>query len=227
MESILTGMFTALYFGIMTSVSPCPLATNIAAISFIGNKAGDRKSLIGAGLLYTAGRMAAYLIISVIIVTSLTTIPETARFLQKYMNIIIGPFLIIAGLFLLDIIKVNKSGSGLFTRKAQEKAQKGSVWTAALLGFVFALTFCPVSAGLFFSNIMNSVKNDSQVILPLIYGTGTAIPVLIFAFILGFGANSLGRAFDVISKIEWWARKITGVVFIGIGAWLTYNYILS
>jgi cytochrome c biogenesis protein CcdA len=227
MEFLTAGLLSALWFGILTSISPCPMATNIAAISFIGKKVGSTRAVLLSGLFYTLGRMIAYLTVAMIVVYSLLSVPELARFLQKYLNIILGPLLIIVGLFLLEIIKMNFGKGMSFSQKFQDSAQKKGIWGAAMLGFIFALSFCPVSAGLFFGSLIPlSLKYESALFLPLIYGIGTALPVIIFAIVIGYSANYIGKIFNKLTKFEYWARRVTGVIFIIAGFYLTWEFIL-
>lgn len=227
MEFLTAGLVSALWFGILTSISPCPMATNIAAISFIGKKVGSTRAVLMSGLFYTLGRMIAYLAVAMIVVYSLLSVPELARFLQKYLNIILGPLLILVGLFLLEIIKMNFGKGMSFSQKFQDSAQKKGIWGAAMLGFIFALSFCPVSAGLFFGSLIPlSLKYESALFLPLIYGIGTALPVIIFAIVIGYSANYIGKIFNKLSKFEYWARRVTGVIFIIAGLYLTWEFIL-
>lgn len=227
MDLIATGILTALWFGILTSISPCPLATNIAAISFIGKKVGSTTAVLLSGIFYMIGRMIAYLAVAMIVVSSLLSVPEIARFLQDYMNIILGPLLILVGLFLLEIIKFNFGRGISYSQKFQDSVQKKGFLGAAILGFIFALSFCPVSAGLFFGSLIPlSLKYESSLLLPLIYGLGTALPVLVFAFIIGFSANYVAKIFNKLTKFEFWARRITGFLFIIIGFYLINEFIL-
>ena len=226
MEFLTAGVLSAFWFGILTSISPCPMATNIADISFIGKKVGNTKAVILSGLFYTFGRMFAYMAVAAIVVYSLLSIPELARFLQKYLNIILGPLLLLVGLFLLDIIKINFGKGISFSQKFQDSAQKKGLIGSAMLGFVFALSFCPVSAGLFFGSLIPiSLKYESSVILPLIYGIGTALPVIIFAFVIGISANYVGKMYNKLAKFEYWARKVTGAIFIIVGCYLAWTFI--
>ena len=55
-----TPVLTAFLLGLLTAISPCPLATNIAAIGYIGKDIEDRRRVFLSGLLYTAGRIVAY-----------------------------------------------------------------------------------------------------------------------------------------------------------------------
>ena len=54
-----TPLLTAFLLGLLTALSPCPLATNIAAVGFIGKDIEDRRKIFRNGLLYTLGRILA------------------------------------------------------------------------------------------------------------------------------------------------------------------------
>ncbi|HAS82512.1 MAG TPA: cytochrome C biogenesis protein [Verrucomicrobia bacterium] len=223
---IWTPVFTAFWLGILTSISPCPLATNIAAISFIGRKAGQKNHVIRSGLLYSAGRTLAYVILGAIITTGLLGSAEISRFLQKYMSEALGPILIILGLILLGWIG---SGTSLHmgADKLQARAKQGGIIWAVPIGFLFALSFCPVSAGLFFGGLLPlAIKQQSALLLPVAYGLGTSLPVVIFAFIMAFGSATLGKAFNLLTQIEIWIRRLAGTAFIlaGIYTCLTHIY---
>lgn len=225
MEFISSGILVSFWLGILTSISPCPLATNIAAISFVSKKIGSVQAILLTGILYTFGRMLAYTLLSVVIIYSLISVPEIARFLQKYINIILGPLLIIVGLILINIIKFSFSIGGKLTDRIGAKAEKSGIWGGLLLGFIFALSLCPVSAGIFFGSLLPlSIKFNSTVVLPFIYGIGTAIPVLAFAIVISFSANYVGKVYNQLQKFEWWAQRITGFLFILIGLYLIYRY---
>jgi len=214
----------AVWFGILTSISPCPLATNITAISFIGRRVNSVNNVLLSGLLYTAGRMAAYTILGIVLVSSIELMPPLANFLQKYMVYLIGPALIIIGVLLLDILKINLPGNGMIWDGMQKRVEQSGIWGAALMGIIFALSFCPVSAALFFGSLFSlAIKHQSMVLLPSVYGIGTAIPVLAFAFIIAFSANSIGRVFDTLKAFEKWARNATGIIFILAGLYLVFT----
>ncbi len=217
---------SALWLGILTAISPCPLATNIAAISFISRQLGNRKAVLLSGLLYTAGRALAYIAIGAGITAGLMASGEASRFFQKYLNEILGPILILLGMILLGMIG-SRISLNIASGTIQEKAEKGGIYFAFPLGIIFALSFCPVSAGLFFVALIPlSIKNSSQFLLPMIYGAGTALPVILFAFLIAFSGEMLGKAFDRLTQIELWVRRITGVIFIlaGIYYCLTHIY---
>ncbi|MCB4756666.1 MAG: aromatic aminobenezylarsenical efflux permease ArsG family transporter [Elusimicrobia bacterium] len=217
MDPFLMGLGAAGWFGILTSLSPCPLATNIAAISFIGRQVGKTGAVFLSGLLYTVGRAAAYVVLGVLIVSGTLAVPGLAFWLQKYMNMIIGPLLVAMGILLLGWIPLPFIG-WKFTDKLQAKAGSWGMFGAFFLGFIFALAFCPVSAGLFFGSLIPlSITQTSRVLYPSVYGIGTALPVLVFAVFIAFAAKSIGVVFNKVSQIEIWARRLTSVALILIG----------
>jgi len=227
MTEFIIGAGSAFWLGILTSISPCPLATNIAAISYIGRRVGNSRQVFLTGLLYTVGRTLAYLGLAVVLVASLLSVPQVSLFLQKYMHLVLGPILIIVGMFLLELIQLNMGGGGM-SEGLQKWVDSIGIWGALLLGVVFALSFCPVSAALYFGSLIPlSLKVNSSVALPVIYGIGTALPVMVFAVLLAMSAQSVGKAYNVLAKIEWWARIITGWIFVLAGVWFSLKYIFE
>jgi cytochrome c-type biogenesis protein len=133
----------------------------------------------------------------------------------------LGPLLIVVGLLLLGVFTLNLPGFGV-RDGLQERVDRWGVWGAGLLGVVFALSFCPVSAGLFFGSLVPlAVDQGSPLLLPSLYGIGTALPVAVFAVLLAGGAGWLGKALDRVQAFEFWARRVTAVVFIGVGVYET------
>lgn len=227
MESSLTGIVTALWLGILTSLSPCPLTTNIAAISFIGKRVGNIGSVLFSGLAYTAGRVFSYLVIGIISVAGLLSIPVVSFFLQQNMGKILGPLLFLTGIFLLGIIPLNLVWTGV-DANGERFSRRTDAWSAGFMGIVFALAFCPVSAALFFGSLIPlAVKQGSPVAMPVLYGIGTGLPVLFFAALLAFSAKSVGKVFHILTHFERWARKFTGIVFIIIGIYLSLQNIFG
>lgn len=226
MTDILIGIGSALWLGILTSISPCPLATNIAAVSFLSKKIVHPFLVFLSGFAYTVGRMFAYAALGGIIIRSLLSVPEIALFLQKYMSKALGPLLVITGLFLLEIITIKLPGAAL-SQKHHNKLVESGAPGAFLLGLIFALAFCPVSAALFFGSLIPLALNSKAgTLLPFIYGVGTGLPVLIFAVAIALGVTSLSRWFNRITKLEYYTRRITGGIFILVGLYYAGVYIL-
>ena len=227
MEELLLPLGSALWLGILTSISPCPLATNIAAISFISRHLEKPRQVLWAGLLYTAGRTLTYLILGIVLVASLLSVPLLSLWVQDYMNKLLGPILIVAGMFLVELLRVDVSG-GRLGPWAQRQAESWGQGGALLLGMLFALSFCPVSAALFFGSLIPlALDAGSGVLLPSVYGLGTALPVFAFALLIVAGTRSVGRVFGVVSRIEPWARQFTGGLFIAVGIYYSLHYIFG
>ncbi len=227
MENPAFAFLSALWLGILTSISPCPLVANIAAISFLSKKAVHPKIVLLSGFLYTLGRMTAYTILGFIIINSMLSVPVLANFLQKYMNKILGPILLITGLFLTDLLKL-KLPSISFSEKHHNRLANSGLTGNFLLGILFALAFCPVSAALFFGSLIPlALNNKLGISMPLIYGIGTGLPVLLFALAITLGMVSLSHLFHRITKIEYYTRKITGIIFVLVGLYYTGIYILK
>ena len=227
MTEIFIGFASALWLGILTSISPCPLATNVAAISFLAKKITHPVFVLLSGIAYTVGRMATYAVLGFILINSILGIPQVAQFLQKYMAQALGPILIVTGLILLEVIKINLPGLSL-SQKHHNKLVEAGVPGAFLLGVVFAFAFCPVSAALFFGSLIPLALNHRLgVTLPFIYGIGTGLPVLVFAVAIAAGVTSLSRWFHKLTKLEYYMRVITGIIFILIGLYYAGAYILK
>ncbi|MFH0732281.1 MAG: aromatic aminobenezylarsenical efflux permease ArsG family transporter [Candidatus Omnitrophota bacterium] len=227
MDSVFMGFLSAFWLGILTSISPCPLATNVAAISFLSKRIIHPRIVFLSGLAYTIGRMLAYAFLGFIIINSLLSIPALANFLQKYMNKIFGPILILTGLFLIDALKLNIPSFSL-SQKHQNKLAESGAGGAFVLGLIFALVFCPISAAIFFGSLIPlALKSKSGTILPFIYGIATGLPVLLFAFIIALGVTSLSRWFHRIAKLEYYTRRITGAIFVLVGLYYIGIYILK
>lgn len=225
MGEVLIVFVSAFWLGILTSISPCPLATNIAAVSFLSKRITHTKVVFFSGLLYVIGRMLTYAVLGFFIIYSLLSVPTIANFLQRYMNKALGPILIIAGLFLLDVFKFNISSLTLSKDKQETLAQSG-IKGSFILGVIFALAFCPASAALFFGSLIPlSLSHKFGLVLPFIYGVGTGLPVLIFSVFIALGTQSITHWFHKVTKLEIYARKLTGIIFILIGLYYILNYL--
>lgn len=224
---LLIAFGSAAWLGILTSISPCPLATNIAAVSFLSKKITHPAMVFISGLAYTLGRMVAYAVLGWIITSSLLSVPEVAQFLQKYMVKALGPLLIITGLFLLEVITIKLPGVAL-SQKHHNKLVESGALGAFLLGLIFALAFCPVSAALFFGSLIPLALNSKAgTLLPFIYGIGTGLPVLGFAIAIALGVKSLSCWFEKIIVLESHMRKATGTIFILVGLYYLFAHLIK
>ena len=225
MEGITFPLLSALWLGILTSISPCPLASNIAAVSFIIKRVDKTAAVLSSGMFYTLGRVVGYTLLGAFITSSLLSIPQTSHFLQTYMNKILGPVLMVTGLFLLEFIQFPSLGFPV-SEKVTARLKNPGMMGSLLLGILFALSFCPISAAFFFGSLIPlSLKHNSGIILPSVYGVGTGLPVLIVAILIAAGIKNIGTLFKRITFFEYWMRKTTGVIFVLIGIYYVLTHI--
>ncbi len=207
---------TAILLGLMTAISPCPLATNITAIGFISKDLNDRNRVFFNGLFYTLGRAISYTFIALIIYFGADQI-KFSGFFQRYGEKIIGPLLMIIGVFMLDIISINFPGfAGLTSRMESRKSWK--YIDAVLLGMVFALAFCPYSGVLYFGMLIPmTVTSASGLYLPVLFAIASGIPVILFAWLLAYTVSGIGGVYNKIKVFEFWFRRVIAFLFLVIG----------
>lgn len=212
-------VFTAFLLGLMTAISPCPLATNVAAIGYISKDIESRRRIFANGLLYTLGRILAYTILGIILLSLLksgSSLFGIQKVLGKYGEMFIGPLLLLFGLYMLFGSRLNLPSFG-FKGNGEGLVKKGG-WGAMLLGLLFALAFCPSSAIFYFGMLIPlSSSSAAGWVLPAIYAIGTALPVIVVAWILAYSTNSIGRFYDKMSNIQKWLNWIVGGLFVAIG----------
>lgn len=207
---------SALVLGLMTAISPCPLATNITAIGFISKDIENRNRVFLNGLLYTLGRAVTYTSIALIIYLGADQF-QFSGFFQRYGEKFLGPLLFIIGIFMLGIIKINFPGLGKLTSRMENKRSWNYI-DAILLGIVFALAFCPYSGVLYFGMLVPmTVSSASGLYLPIIFALATGIPVIIFAWILAYTVSGIGNVYHKVKTFEIWFRRIIAVLFIIVG----------
>lgn len=211
-------VLTALLLGLMTAISPCPLATNITAIGFISKDVEDKRKVFINGLVYTLGRAVSYTLLAVIIFIGADQFKISGIF-QLYGEKIIGPLLIIIGLLMLDILKIKFPGLSKITRRFQETGTN-TYWDVLLLGVVFALAFCPYSGVLYFGMLIPmTISSASGLYLPVVFAVATGIPVIIFAWLLAYTVSGVGRLYTRLKIFEIWFRRVISVVFIAVGVY--------
>jgi cytochrome c-type biogenesis protein len=207
---------TALILGLMTALSPCPLATNITAIGFISRDIDNRKRVFVYGLIYTLGRAISYTGLALIFYFGASQM-NISRLFQGWGEKILAPLLIIIGLLMLDILKIKLPSFAGLTEKIGNEG-KGSFWSSLLLGIVFALAFCPSSGVLYFAMLIPmTVASASGLYLPIVFALATGLPVIIFAWLLAYSIGSVGRLYKHLKAFELWFRRLVAVIFIGVG----------
>lgn len=215
-------LLAALALGLLTAIAPCPLATNITATAFIAKTISSRKKVLLSGLLYTLGRMISYSAIGMIIYFGASTF-QIAKLFQGNGEKYIGFVLVILGLIMLDIIKLNFIKGGNWIEKLSDKFKTKGLLGAFLLGALFALAFCPYSGALFFGMLI-PMTIKSGLAMPMLFSLGTGLPVILFAFIIAFSMEKLGMYFKAITKIEKIMRIAAGIIFVITGLYYINIY---
>jgi sulfite exporter TauE/SafE len=211
---------TAFLLGLMTAISPCPLATNITAIGFISKDVENRQKVFYNGLVYTLGRALSYTLLAIIIFIGADQLKVSGLF-QQYGEKIIGPVLILIGLLMLDILKIKFPGISALTDRVKQKGVN-NYWDVLLMGIIFALAFCPYSGVLYFGMLIPmTIGSASGLFLPVVFAIATGIPVIIFAWLLAYTVSGVGRLYNRMKIFEIWFRRVISVVFIGVGFYYT------
>jgi cytochrome c biogenesis protein CcdA len=217
-------LLAAFALGLLTAIAPCPLATNVTATAYIAKTITDKKKVLLSGLLYTLGRVFSYTLIGAIIYFGASKF-QVAKLFQGNGEKYIGFVLIIIGLIMLDVIKLNFIKGGNFTEKLSEKFKTKGLLGSFLLGALFALAFCPYSGALFFAMLIPmTLSADAGLALPVVFSFGTGLPVILFAFVIAFSMEKLGMYFKAITKVEKVMRFVAGLVFILTGLYYINIY---
>ncbi|MEI7981265.1 MAG: aromatic aminobenezylarsenical efflux permease ArsG family transporter [Bacteroidota bacterium] len=216
LENSQYAFLTAFILGLMTAISPCPLATNISAIGFISRDIENRQRVFIKGLVYTLGRAISYTGLGVIIFLGASKMHVSMIF-QGWGEKLLGPILILIGLFMLDFIKLKFPGFSGLTEKMGEHSKR-SYWGTLLLGMVFAMAFCPYSGVLYFAMLIPmTIASASGLYLPVVFAIATGLPVIIFAWLLAYAVGNVGKLYNKIKIFEIWFRRVVAVLFILVG----------
>ena len=228
LENSSVPVITAFILGLLTAVSPCPLATNITAIGFIGKDIENRHRIFINGLLYTLGRVVTYTVLGFILIPILregASMFSVQKAVSKYGEILIAPLLIVIGIYMLDLIKLNIPKISI-NGEYVKKRTKGS-WGALFLGIIFSLAFCP-SSGIFFFGMLIplSAAEAGGYLLPVVYAIATGLPVILVAWVLAYSVAGLGKFYNRIKAFEKWFRKIVAILFIAVGIYYAVMFYL-
>ena len=208
---------SALVLGLLTAISPCPMATNITAIGFIGKDLANRNRVFYNGLMYTLGRIVSYTVLALILFFGADQLRISGVF-QQYGEKIIGPLLIVIGIFMLGIIKLNFPAFNKLSERFQNRS-RFNYWDVFLLGVIFALAFCPYSGVLYFGMLIPLTVSTSGLHLPVVFAIATGIPVILFAWVIAYTISGMGNLYKKIKSFEFWFRKSVAVLFLGIGVY--------
>lgn len=217
-------LIAAFFIGLMTAISPCPLATNITAVAYASKRIGNSRHTVLVGIFYTLGRVFTYVALASLIVWFGLNMQAVSFFLQRYGEMLIGPLLIIMGALMLNIFRLGFSGPGL--NKLKERLAHKGFLGSFLLGVVFALAFCPFSAVLFFGMLIPlAIQSRDALLIPAVFAIATGLPVIILSLVLVYSVSKLGTVMNRLQTYEKWMRSAVAVTFILVGAYYTISYI--
>jgi cytochrome c biogenesis protein CcdA len=210
-------LLTAFLLGLMTAISPCPLATNITATAYLSKDIGDKRRVMFNGVFYTLGRMFTYTVLGLIFYFGASQF-QVAKLLQNVGGMWLGIALVIIGIFMLDIIKVKLPGMSKLTSKIENKEGKKTYLDAFLLGLLFALAFCPYSGVLYFGGLIPmTIASPSGLLLPSIFAIATGLPVIIIAWLLAYSVSNVGKFYNKMNAFQKWFKWIVAAIFIVVG----------
>jgi len=216
LDSTQVPILSAIILGLMTAISPCPLATNITAIGYIGKDLGNRNRIFINGLVYTLGRTVSYFGLALVLFFGASQF-KISGFFQLYGEKIIGPVLILIGIFMLGVVRLNFSFLDKLTDRYENRGVR-DYWDVLLLGMLFALAFCPYSGVLYFGMLIPmTISSPSGLLLPVAFAIATGLPVILFAWLLAYSVSGVGTLYKRIKVFETWFRRVIAVVFIGVG----------
>ena len=217
-------LIAAFFIGLMTSISPCPLATNITAIAYISKKINNGKHTLITGFVYTLGRMFTYVLLASLIIYIGVNVQSISLSLQKYGERLIGILLVFIGLVMLNIIRLSFIKSSGKLDKVKERLSEKGYLGSFLLGVIFALAFCPFSAVLFFGMLIRlALKFSDGILIPSIFAFATGLPVILLSFVLVFSVSKLGNIMKKVELVEKYTRLVVGWIFIIVGAYYIWK----
>ena len=216
-------LIAAFFIGLMTAISPCPLATNITAIAYTSKKIGNSKHTLLVGILYTIGRMIVYIGIAAVIVWVGISTFSISIGLQKYGKVLLGPLMLLFGILMLNIFNISFGKSSERIAKLKEYLSEKGLFGSLLLGMLFALAFCPISGVFYFGMLIPlALQNSDPIIIPSIFAIATGLPVVIFSLILVFSVSKMGDVMKKVQIFEKWMRKVVAVIFIAVGIYYIF-----
>ena len=210
-------LLTAFILGIMTAISPCPLAMNITATAYLSKEITNKRRVLFNGIFYTFGRMFSYTALASIIYFG-TSKFHVARWVQQIDGLWIGVSLIAIGVLMFDFIKFDIPFLSKITTSVSQKNLKRNYLNAFLLGILFALAFCPYGAVLYFGGLIPlTLASSTGLLLPPVFAFATGLPVIVIAWLLAYSVSNIGNFYNRMKYFEKWFKRVVAIVFILVG----------
>ena len=212
-------ILTAFLLGLITAISPCPLATNITATAYLSKEIGNKRQILFNGISYTLGRIFTYTALGLAFYFGASQF-RIAKILQGVGGIWLGIALVVTGVLMLDVIKPGEIGLGRLTKKLGKKEGKKNYLDAFGLGLLFALAFCPYSGVLYFGGLIPmTIASPSGLLLPPIFAIATSLPVIVIAWLVAYSIGNIGKFYNKMNIFQKWFKRIAATVFIAVGAY--------
>ncbi len=228
LESCDMPMVTAFILGLLTALSPCPLATNITAIGFIGKDIANRNRMFLHGILYTLGRAVTYTVLGALLIYMIRRGIDTFALqsaISHWGEILMPPVLVAIGVLMLvgDRLPLRHLGVSLPECTGCQSGVLGSL----SLGMAFALAFCPTS-GLFYFGMLipMSATAIGGYALPAVYALATGLPVVTVAWIIAYSVANIAVFYHKIRVFQYWLNILVAVLFITVGLYYAYTFYL-
>lgn len=216
-------LISALLLGLLIAIAPCPMTINITAMGYIGKDITRPRKIFSNGVFYALGTITAYTGLALILYLGADQFRVSTVF-QQYSEYIIGPLLLLIGVYMLGLFRMDFPVLNRLTGKFQDR-QSFRAWDSFLLGLVFALAFCPYSGMLYFAMLVPLIVATHSPWLSLPFSLAAGLPIVIFAWLLAFTVSGIGRVFNRLKAFEYWFRKVLAVLFIGIGTYYLFQMI--
>jgi len=219
MNEVLFSIVGCFILGTLTTLHPCPIATNVAAISMLTGWSNRGRKVLWIYVSFISGYLTSYLFLSTIISTGILTIPIVNDFLHSIFSIFLGPLLILVGMLIADLLNLNRFYKGSLLRWIENRKWSGIY--AFPMGILIGLSFCPATAAIFFGILIPlAIQQDQTILFPLVYAAGAGLPLVVIGWVIYRGI--------LISISKKWQKRIpqlTGWVMIIIGIFLTIQQI--
>jgi sulfite exporter TauE/SafE len=210
-------LISALLLGLLTAIAPCPMTINITAIGYIGKDVSRKQRIFSNGIFYALGTIFSYTALALLLYYGADQF-KVSQFFHRYSEMIIGPLLLIIGIYMIGIFRIDFPAWNRITRKFEDR-NSFRAWDSLLLGMILALAFCPYSGVLYFGMLVPLIISASSPWLSLVFSSAAGIPIILFAWLLAFTVSGIGKAFNNLKIFEYWFRKVVAALFIGIGVY--------
>ena len=214
-------ILTALLLGFLMILDPCTLFTSIAAIGYIDREMQNRRRVLTTGLMFVLGKLVTYVLLSVPFIVGAQT-DTIHHLLESWGEPLLCVFMLICGILLLVVGRHHHTHDHGMSKWLQSVDDKSSWLWAFMLGIFFAIAFCPHRLVYFFTMVDTAISLAPPMnwILPIVFGLGTGLPILIIAWLISYSAISTQTLTEKLRRFEKWFRYICAALFIGYGIWL-------